>query len=105
MAGIWVFVDQRDSKFKKVVFEMLGEGKKMAEHLGEELVAVILGKDIEGLAAPLGEHGADRVIILEDERLASYTTDAYATALTGLIKEYQPTVVFFANGAIGLDLA
>jgi len=105
MAGIWVFVDQRDGKYKKVVLEMLGEGKKMSEHLGEELAAVVLGKDVEALAAPLGEYGADRVIILEDEKLAGYTTDAYATALTSLIKEYQPTVVFFANAAIGLDLA
>lgn len=105
MSGIWVFVDQKDSKLKKVIFEMLGEGKKMAEHLGEELVAVVFGKDIEGLAVTLGENGADKVIMLEDEKLAGYTTDAYSTALTALAREHQPTVILFANGSIGLDLA
>jgi electron transfer flavoprotein alpha subunit len=105
MSGIWVFVDQRDSKLKNVIFEMLGEGKKMAEHLGEELIAVVLGKDIEGLANQLGESGADKVIILDDEKLASYTSDAYSMALTALAREYQPTVILFANGSIGLDLA
>jgi len=84
---------------------MLGEGRKMAQHLGEELVAVALGKDIEALSAPLGEYGADRVIILEDEKLANYTTDAYAAALTALIREYRPSAVLFANAAMGLDLA
>ncbi|HWI55339.1 MAG TPA: electron transfer flavoprotein subunit alpha/FixB family protein, partial [Desulfobacteria bacterium] len=102
---VWVFVDQRDSKLKKVIFEMLGEGKKMAGHLGEELVAVVMGKDIEGLATPLAENGADRVIVLEDDKLASYTSDAYSNALTALAKEHQPTVILFANGSIGLDLA
>ncbi|MHB8170973.1 MAG: electron transfer flavoprotein subunit alpha/FixB family protein [Thermincolia bacterium] len=105
MAGIWIFVDQRDGKFKKVVLEMLGEGKKMAQHLGEELTAVVLGKDIEGLSVPLGEYGADKVIVLEDERLGNYTTDAYAVALAELVKEYQPTVVLFPNAAMGMDLA
>lgn len=105
MAGVWIFVDQREGKFKKVVFEMLGEGKKMAGHLGEELVAVVIGKDIESLSNSLGEYGADKVIVLEDEKLANYTTDAYAAALTALIKEYQPTAVLFANASIGIDLA
>lgn len=105
MAGIWVFVDQRDGKLKKVIFEMLGEGKKIARHLGEDLSAVVLGKDIESLAGPLAEYGAEKIILLEDDRLASYTSSVYASALAALIKEHQPTVVLFANSSMGLDLA
>lgn len=105
MAGIWVFADQRDGKIRKVVLEMLSEGKKLAKHLGEELSAVVLGQNVEGLAGVLAENGAEKVIVLEDAKLAQYTTDAYADATTELIKAYNPSVVLFANSAIGLDLA
>lgn len=105
MAGVWVFADQRGGSFRKVIFEMLGEGRKIANHLGEELTAVLLGKDVAALAGTLAEYGADKVIVAENDSLASYTTDAFAKVTSDLIKEYQPSVVMFAHNAIGKDLA
>lgn len=105
MAGVWVFADQRDGKLRKVIFEMLTEGKKMAAFLGEELAAVVIGQNVEGLAGALAEGGAEKVIVLEDDQLANYTTDAYSNATTELIKANNPTVVLFANSSIGLDMA
>jgi electron transfer flavoprotein alpha subunit len=105
MAGIWVFADHKDGAFRRVIFEMLSEGKKIADFLGEELSAVILGNNVESLAPQLGEYGAEKVIVLEDAKLASYTTDAYSAALTSLIQKHQPTVLLFPNSSTGLDVA
>ena len=54
MAGVLVFADQKNGTFRQVIFEMLGEGKKIAKHLGEELHAVVLGKDIGACSGALG---------------------------------------------------
>lgn len=105
MAGVWVFADQRGGTFRKVIFEMLGEGRKMAEALGEELVAVLVGKDVAAYAGTLAEYGADKIIVAQDEKLANYTTDGFGGAVAGLVKEYQPSVVMFAHNAVGKDLA
>ncbi len=105
MAGVLVFADQKNGKFRQVIFEMLGEGKKIAQHLGEELHAVVVGQGIGDYAGPLGEAGADKVYLIENAQLANYTTDGYSKALADFIKQEQPTVVLIAHNSVGKDLA
>ncbi|MFZ5632255.1 MAG: electron transfer flavoprotein subunit alpha/FixB family protein [Bacillota bacterium] len=103
--GIWVFVEQRDGKIKKVTYELLSAGRKVADSLGEELCAVLPGKGVAGLAPALGEYGADKVFVLESDALANYTTDGYANAVAGLAKEKEPTAILLGCTVTGRDLA
>jgi electron transfer flavoprotein alpha subunit len=105
MSGILVFADQKNGKFKQVIFEMLGAGKKIAEHLGEELSAVVVGKGIGDCAGPLGEGGASQVYLIENADLETYTTDGYAKALAALIRQEKPSLVLMAHNSMGKDLA
>ncbi len=105
MPGVWVFAEQHDQKFRKVIFEMLGEGRKIADHLGENLCAVLLGKNVSGLADTLAAYGAEEVIVAENDCLDPYTNDGYAKVLTDLIRKHNPSAVLFATSAIGVDLA
>jgi len=103
--GIWVFVEQRDGKVKKVTYELLSAGRKIADGLGEELCAVLPGKGVAGLAAVLGEYGADKVYVLENDSLEKYTTDAYANAVAALAKEKEPGALLLGCTVTGRDLA
>ncbi|MBU4438647.1 MAG: 4Fe-4S binding protein, partial [Firmicutes bacterium] len=47
--GVWVFAEQREGKIMPVVFELLGEGKKLAAEIGTELCAILCGSDVVGL--------------------------------------------------------
>jgi len=105
MPGIWIFAEQRDRKFRKVIFEMLGEGRKIADHLGEKLGAVLLGHDIGDLTDVLASYGAEEIIVADSEHLARYSSDGYAKVTAELIHDLKPSVVLFANSAIGLELA
>ncbi len=105
MPGIWVFAEQHDRKFRQVIFEILGEGRKIADHLGEKLGAVLLGNDIGELTDLLAAYGAEEIIVVENENLAQYSNDGFAQVTTELIRVRKPSVVIFANSAIGLDLA
>ncbi|WP_407309136.1 electron transfer flavoprotein subunit alpha/FixB family protein [Desulfosporosinus sp. SB140] len=103
--GIWVVVEQRDLQIRKVSLELLGQGRKMADETGEPLVAVVLGQGIEGLAQTLAANGADKVILIEDAKLAEYTTGAYTSVLNKLISKEEPQAVLMGNTAVGKDLA
>ncbi|MFZ5648222.1 MAG: electron transfer flavoprotein subunit alpha/FixB family protein [Bacillota bacterium] len=103
--GIWVFVEQRDGKIKKVTYELLSAGRKVADSLGEELCAVLPGKGVAGLAAALGEYGADKVFVLESDALEKYTTDGYANAVADLAKQNEPTAILMGCTITGRDLA
>ena len=105
MAGVLIFADQKGGNFRQVIFEMLGEGKKIAQQLGEELQAVVIGQEIGNCAGTLAEHGADKVFLMENAQLVEYTTDGYSKALAELINQEKPSVVLIANNAVGKDLA
>lgn len=103
--GIWVFAEHREGNIKKVVYEMLGAGRRLADQTGEEVCALLFGKDAAGLAATLGAYGADKVYLADDATLAQYTTDAYSKVLGDLIKEKEPSVLLIGCTVLGRDLA
>jgi len=102
--GIWVFAEVKDGNIRKITFELLSQGRKMAGKLGEELVAVLLGSGIEKLTGRLAEY-ADKVFWVDHPALAQYTTDAYASVLTNLLKEHTPSIFLCGATVIGKDLS
>jgi len=102
--GIWVFAEVKDGNVRKITFELLSQGKKVAEKIGEELVAVLLGTGVEGLTGRLAEY-ADKVFWADDPALSQYTTDAYASVLTNLLKEHQPSIFLCGATVMGKDLS
>jgi electron transfer flavoprotein alpha subunit len=102
--GVWVFAEQREGELQKVSLELLGEGRKIADKLGVKLTALILGDNINHLADILGRHGADEVIVAENELLKHYTTDGYTKVICDLANERKPGILFIGATFIGRDL-
>ncbi|MBI4619325.1 MAG: electron transfer flavoprotein subunit alpha/FixB family protein [Desulfobacterales bacterium] len=103
--SVWVFAEVKDGKIKKVTFEMLSEGKKMAEKLGGDLSALLLGQNVGSLAEQLGHYGADKVYLAEHGALKDYTTDAYSKVIAELIKANEPSIVLYGATVLGKDLS
>ncbi|MBQ3552459.1 MAG: FAD-binding protein [Clostridia bacterium] len=103
--GVWVFAEQRDGNVMSTTFELLGEGRLLADKLGVELCAVLLGYKTEGMASTLGAWGADKVIAVDNELLCNYTTDAYANVITKLVESRMPEIFLIGATTIGRDLA
>jgi electron transfer flavoprotein alpha subunit/NAD-dependent dihydropyrimidine dehydrogenase PreA subunit len=99
--GIWVFAEQRGGKVVQVAYELLGEGRRLADALGTELSAVLLGTGLDAEADSLIAAGADRVYMYEDPLLNEFHEDAYADALSRLIDEHKPEVVLAGATSIG----
>jgi electron transfer flavoprotein alpha subunit len=103
--GIFVIVEQKKGDVRKVSLELISQGRILADSTGDPLVAVVAGKDVAGLADEVAQYGADKVILLDDEKLEEYTTGAYTSVLTQLIRAEEPNAVLVGNTAIGKDLA
>ncbi len=102
--GVWVFAEQRRGVPASVVYELLGEGASLASDLGEELSAVILGHELDAAAAELVAHGAKRVYVVDDPRLADFQDEPYAQVLTELVQEHAPSVLLLGATTIGRSL-
>ncbi len=103
--GIMVVAEQGDGAFRKVAFEILSEGKRIADSLDCQLTAVVLGADIEACAQELQAYGPDRILAVEDSQLAEYLTDAYTNALSAVIQQEDPNILLFGASVQGKDLS
>lgn len=102
--GVYVFAQQVDNEISSIAFELLGKAKQLAGDLDEEVVAVLIGSGVKGLADQLAEYGADKVIVVDDPELKDYRTEPYAHALAEVINKYKPEIMLVGATAIGRDL-
>jgi len=102
---VWVFAEVDAGSVAAVSLELLGKGRELAGILGVKLGAVLLGSGVGRLPERLFAHGADKVYVGDDARLASYTTLPYARALTDLVRERKPEIVLYGASPVGRDLA
>jgi len=91
--GVWVIVEHRDGELLDVSLEVLSEMKRIAEQLNEDLSAVLMGVETEGLVSPLGFYGARQVYLLRSEIFDNYCSTLYTRQLVELIKRYLPRLV------------
>ncbi len=103
--NVWVFAEQRGCELTKVAFQLLGGGKALADELGQDVAAMLLGHDVKKLAPELIAHGADKVYVADDPKLKNYQTDSYTSVIAGMIKEHKPNIVIYGATHIGRDLA
>lgn len=102
--GVYVYIEQRQNKIQNVSLELLGRAKGLAEDLGQEVVAVIIGNEVEG-AEKLGVYGADKIVYVKNKDLEIYMTEPYTKVLTEIIQQKKPEIFLFGATAIGRDLA
>lgn len=100
-ANVAVFIEQRDGAVSGVSYEMLGEGRKLADQLGEKLIAVFPGYEMQKQAEELVKFGADKVFYLDGEMCAKFQDDTYAELVSDFIKKEKPSIVLAGATAIG----
>lgn len=102
---IYVIIEQLDGIVKRVSLELIGEANRLSKKLGEKVIAVLLGNDIEDKAELLIKYGADEVLVIDNPILEPYMTSPYTKAVSSIIEKRQPRVVLFPATSIGRDLA
>ena len=103
--NVWVFCEQRQGKMMPTTFELISEGRKLADELGVDLCGILLGDNVDGIAKELGGYGADKVYVYNSPLLKDYTTDAYTKVITDAVEEIKPEILLFGASNIGRDLA
>jgi electron transfer flavoprotein alpha subunit len=99
---IFVVVEHLRGQVADITHVMLAGARALSQTSGGGVVAVLLGKDAQSLAAELA---ADRVLYVDSPALADFTPDAYQLALAGLIQAQSPRAVLFGHTSVGMDVA
>lgn len=101
----WVFAEQRQGVLHEASLELVGAAAAIARQTSASVTAVLLGWDIGGLADEIIAGGANRVIVIADERLAVYRLLPYASVLKKLCFQQDPDVFLFGATNLGVELA
>ena len=106
MANVLAVVEQREGTLRPVSYEVVSTAAQVAEGLGGEVHALVLGGGGIGEAAgELAGYGAARIRVAEDDALAGYEPDGYQPVVTQVVQDGDYGTVLFPASSQGKDLA
>jgi electron transfer flavoprotein alpha subunit len=102
---IFTWIDQSGGIADSIAWEMIGAGRQVADSLGGQVAACVLGDGVDELAQEAVQRGADKAILVNDATLSTYRLEAYAATLVELAQEHQPAVFLIGASSRGRELA
>lgn len=102
---ILAFAEQRDNKFKKPAFEVVRTARTIADQLNGEVIALVIGHDVQPIVGELSNYGADKILIVQHPKLEKYSSTAYTRILAEVVKKEQISIVLLAATTLGKDCA
>ncbi len=103
--GVMAYSEVSEGKLATIATEVLGCGRKLADDLGQELSAVLVGSGISNLAQEAIAFGADKVYVVDDPLLQDYQTDSYVSVMEKITKQAMPQILILGQTSTGRDLA
>ncbi len=103
--GVCVITEFREGAFRRVSFEIASEGRRLADELGEPLVALALGESIGDLAADLGNYGIEKVYLVEAPNLKDYRAETYVPVAAEIVEKLDPKVILTPASVDGKDFS
>ncbi len=100
----WTFVEMTQGSATRTSLELLGKGRELAGKLGGKNVALVLGSELDPVVREVARFGAEEVVVLADERLASYHPELWSSALRSVVAQKRPHVLLIPASAIGREV-
>jgi len=103
--GVWVIAEHYKKEFPRVVYQLVGKGRELADTLNTELSVIILGDKLEEKLDEFGEYGVDEVVYVRSPILKNYYSDLYVNVLSELISQNKPEIILIGATPTGRDFA
>ena len=105
MNNVFVYIEIEGTKVAEVSQELLTKGRKLANTLGVQLNAVVIGTGIKGeVESQILPYGVDKLFVFDGEGLFPYTSAPHTDVIVKLFKEEQPQICLMGATVIGRDL-
>lgn len=101
--GILVFIEHKAGALNKTSLEAIAAAQRLGTDTGQRAAAVVLGAP--PLANEIAAYDLEKVISVENDKLNSYTPDAYADALEHVVRATGPEYVIMSHTYEARDFA
>jgi len=103
--SVLVYTENWDGKFKKLSFELVTYGSKLAEMLNSSLVILSIGQVDKSELEKLGKYGAKKIINANNDQLKVLDNQAYANIISDIAQKEGAKVIVLSNNNSGKALA
>lgn len=103
--GVLAIAEISEGAFRKITYEALSEGKRIADQMGGGLSALVIGSGVGDMANQLAGYGADKIMVVDHPGVEVYLTDTYTRVAAEIVGEQNPAVVIIGGSSQGKDLA
>ncbi len=103
-SGVWVFGELLGGELHPVVLELAGEGRKLADRLGQQLAMVILGRELSDVVGKLSNYPIDDIICFDDDALFHYNAEIYTGVLARVVRDMKPAIILGGATSAGRAL-
>lgn len=103
--SVLVFLENWDGKFKKLSFELVSYASKVAEMLGDQAIALSIGKVEASELEKLAIYGAKKVVSIENEMINAFDDQVYSSMIAEVAQQTGAKVLVLSNNNTGKALA
>ena len=100
---VLVYAESPGGELKKAAFEAVTYGKKTADVLGTECIAVTLGSNVAD-AGQLGKYGASKVLNIASANLDNFDSQLYAKAIAAVAGQTGADTVIVSHTSSGKSI-
>ncbi len=103
--SVLVYTEHIEGQFKKSAFEVVSYAKEIAKILNEKLIALSIGNISDESLKALGSYGADKILIVRQEKLKAFSNEAYTSVIVEAATKENSSIVILSNSFSGKGLA
>jgi len=105
VSAVWTIAEQDLGRLRRVSFELLAWGRRLADQLGGPLCSVVLGSHVDRAdIQQLIDRGADDVLLAESPGLCHFLVEPYAAVIERLARERSPEIIIASATTAGRTL-
>jgi len=94
--SILVYTESENNKFKKSAIEALSYGKALAKKMNENVTCVSINSSD---FSDLKQHGADKIIDIQNSSLENFTSKNYAEVIHQIVKTENSKVIILSSSS------
>lgn len=103
--GVWVLAEATEAGIEEVTLQLLGEARRLAEVLAQEVSVVLMGHRVAAHAQPLIAYGADKVHLAEHPLFGQQIEEHFADVLTLIARQHRPGILLVGATPWGRGIA
>jgi electron transfer flavoprotein alpha subunit len=103
--SVLIFVENWDGKFKKLSFELVSYGVKVAEMMGKEAVVLSIGKVEKSELEKLGKFGPHKIFSTNHPLAEIFDSKIYSSIITSCAEKENSSVIVLSNNNTGKAIA